>query len=496
MKKEWWKLVSVRKMAVVAGILFVVSLLPLILLGRYNVMCYDDYLFGSTVRDTFISTGSVKQAIMEGVAIANDRYMQWQGCWIVTFLTAIYPANFIYQAAFIVPVISILLFAASTFLMGRQLFTKWLGGDGAEADLVMFVLLFLFYQVMDSPFEGLYWYNGVMAYIVPQSFLFLTVAAITKALWSEKRGSKTGWCIAACFAAALAVGGNYITALQAELVLLLLTAYAWFKERRKLAAAFIPCLVGTVCFLLNVLAPGNALRSAADGVAGCNPVTAILLSFYNAVLYMIEWTPAIVLLVWIALLPVMWRIAGKAERTFKYPVLVMLGAYCLLSAMFTPTLYAMGTVGLPRTNNIIQMVYYLCLFGVTTYWLGWIRHRKKRDVLSAELFSERTGWAFTAAVMLLVLGVWFFTMDKNTYTSVSALRSLVKGEGAVFYEESMERYALYVDESVQDVVVRPFSERPALFDFMDLTEEPGNWLNMAVRAYFHKNSVVLEASTE
>ena len=35
------------------------------------------------------------------------------------------------------------------------------------------------------------------------------------------------------------------------------------------------------------------------------------------------------------------------------------GAFCVLAAMFTPTLFALGMVGLARVDNIIQMVYYL-----------------------------------------------------------------------------------------------------------------------------------------
>lgn len=476
---------NTKKLTVMAGLLLAASLLPLLLLGKYNVVCYDDYLFGSAVRDAFLRTDSVLQAVMEGVRIANDNYMQWQGCWIVTFLTAIYPANFHYQAAFIVPVISIALLAPAAFLAGRLLLTKWLGGNKKESSFVMFIVLFLFYQVMDSPFEGLYWYNGVIAYALPQSFLFFTAAAVTKALWAEKRGEAAGWCVAASLCAILAAGGNYITALQAELVLILMAVYAWVKKRKYFWAGAAAWLFGTISFLCNVLAPGNAMRSATDGVAGNSPVKAVLLSFYNALLYMIQWTPAIVLLGILALLPVLWQIAKKSENSFRYPLLVTLGAYCLLSAMFTPTLYAVGQAGQPRTNNIIQLVYYLCLLGVITYWLGWASHQK------AAAFSSENGERFTVAVLLLVLVIWGMTMDKNTYTGVSALRSLVKGEGAAFYEESMERYALYTDEEVKDVVLKPYSQKPALFDFEDLSEEPGHWLNMAVRAYYHKNSVVM-----
>lgn len=95
----------------------------------------------------------------------------------------------------------------------------------------------------------------------------------------------------------------------------------------------------------------------------------------------------------------------------------------------------------------------------------------------------------TAVFLILLLAVWVLTADKNTYTSISALRSLAKGEAQTFYQEAMARYEIYTDEDITDVVIAPYSERPALFHFTDLSEDEGNWMNLAVARYFHKNSV-------
>ena len=92
----------------------------------------------------------------------------------------------------------------------------------------------------------------------------------------------------------------------------------------------------------------------------------------------------------------------------------------------------------------------------------------------------------TAVCFLLVMMMWVCTADKNTYTSVSAMRSLVNGDAETFYQEAMERHEIYIDEDIVDVELKPYSARPALFDFNDLTEEAGNWLNLAVSQYYHK----------
>ncbi|MDE7232123.1 MAG: hypothetical protein K2N37_03510, partial [Lachnospiraceae bacterium] len=97
----------------------------------------------------------------------------------------------------------------------------------------------------------------------------------------------------------------------------------------------------------------------------------------------------------------------------------------------------------------------------------------------------------SVACLLLLMIVWVFTADKNTYTSISALRSLAKGEAQTFYTEAMERHSLYTDESIADVKVTPYSEKPHLFSFDDLSTDPGYWLNLAVTGYYHKDSVRL-----
>lgn len=92
----------------------------------------------------------------------------------------------------------------------------------------------------------------------------------------------------------------------------------------------------------------------------------------------------------------------------------------------------------------------------------------------------------TIACVIITIVMWIFTADKNTYTSISALRSLAVGEAQTFYAEAMERHEIYTNEDIVDVEIRPYSARPALFDFNDLTEDAGNWLNLAVMQYYHK----------
>ena len=47
------------------------------------------------------------------------------------------------------------------------------------------------------------------------------------------------------------------------------------------------------------------------------------------------------------------------------------------------------------------------------------------------------------------------------------------------------------DESIKDVVFHPYSRRPYLLFFIDVTDDKDNWINEAYSRYFNKDSVVL-----
>lgn len=480
--------IPMSRMAACAAILFVVSVIPLLWLGRYNVMCIDDYDYGRVVHDTWMQTGSVWQSIQTAWQQNMEFYQNWQGTYISCFLMALCPMNFRYEVAWVVPVIMIGMFATSAFILGRHILHRWLGCDGTGSSFIMLMLLFMFYQVIEAPFEGIYWYNGATHYVFMESVWFFTLAALSAAFWSRKKSREIILCITAAVLAVIIGGGNLVTGLQAEIFMVFLLIYAVITNRKKIITVCIPLVTGSVGFLFNVLAPGNLMRGEIDSSVGYSAVMSVLLSFYHAVVFMIRWTPAFVIIVWLMLLPVLWKLTGQSKQKFSHPVWVTIGAYCVIAAMFTPTLYALGMVGLARVDNIIQMVYYLCLIMVTAYWLGYLNHREG-DALG--LFLDKTKGRMTAVCFCLMLLIWVLTADKNTYTSISALRSLVNGEAQTFYTEAMERHDIYIDEDIVDVEVKPYSAKPALFSFDDLSTDRENWLNLAVMQYYHKAYVVL-----
>ena len=137
--------ISVKKLAVCAAVLFVISIIPLLLLGRYNVMCIDDYDYGRQVHDTWLATGSLWQSVQTAWRQNMEFYQNWQGTYLSCFLMALCPMNFWYGVAYVVPILMIGMFATSTLVLGSHILRKWFGCDKADSCLVMLL------RIVDFP---------------------------------------------------------------------------------------------------------------------------------------------------------------------------------------------------------------------------------------------------------------------------------------------------------------------------------------------------------
>lgn len=246
------------QMTVCAAALLIVSLIPLLWLGRYNVMCIDDYDYGRQVHDTWLATGSYLESVQTAWRQNMEFYQNWQGTYVSCFLMALCPMNFHYEIAWIVPVIMIGMFASSTFVLGRHILTKWLGADRTASSFIMLLLLFMFYQILEAPFEGIYWYNGSTHYILMQSVWFFTLAAVSGALWTKSRKLAVLYSVVAAALAVVVGGGNLITGLQAEILMVFLLLYAMVKNRSKIWAVCLPLVTGSIGFLCNTMGAGES----------------------------------------------------------------------------------------------------------------------------------------------------------------------------------------------------------------------------------------------
>ena len=97
------------------------------------------------------------------------------------------------------------------------------------------------------------------------------------------------------------------------------------------------------------------------------------------------------------------------------------------------------------------------------------------------------GWIIGGILLCYSLKMW----GNNTLTTVSAIDSLRHGYAKQYYAEHQERLLLLKDESIKDVYLKPYTFKPYLLFFGDITDDPQDWVNQALADYYNKASVTL-----
>lgn len=485
-----------------AVLLLGISLLPLLIVGRYNVLMADDYAIGKVCHKLWMENGSIISMLQYAFKYTINLYCTWRGSFTVNFFDTLNPGFLGENLACITPFIMLSSVLFSMYFFIKAILSQFYIYTKREVLLIFSIVSFLIIQTMPSPVEGLYWFAGAMSYTMLHymMLLFFCLLIYTGNIQPKWKQNILGLFVTVY--AFLVGGSQYITALICVLgyivfVLLNFRRLNWWKITSGLSL-----LCG---FLLNLFAPGNAVRQQESN--GMGAVGAIFRSFYEAAGYAKTWITPILIVGILFLLPVIWKLAESPQKeyTYKHPLIMLLGSYCFFAAAFTPSLYGVGNVDAGRIQNLIQSIFYIIVLIDVFYLIGWIQYKiqhsdkdiyKDIGTIKNILGKYKTVYQWTAFGLMIL--VFVGTGDKNTFSSMSALRSMVIGEAQTYYAEAQERLEIYRDESNPVAAVEAFSVKPKVLYFTDIVPEDdiNYWINENVAEYYGKEKVVLKDSAE
>ena len=161
----------------------------------------------------------------------------------------------------------------------------------------------------------------------------------------------------------------------------------------------------------------------------------------------------------------------------------------------------MGNIDAGRIKNQINIIFYLIFYADVFYGLGWMAaklageekelYRDIRTVISIiGKYTKTLQWV----CMILIMVVFVGTADKNTFSTISAVRSLTKGEAQTYYMEAEERLQDYKNPAISTVEAAPFSVKPHVLYFTDIVEknDPNYWINENIADFYGKKEVILK----
>ena len=495
----------------------------MIVVGFCDFPSADDINMGIYAHDAFVKTGNIFATLWKGIELAWYDYLNWMGYYTSTALMSLPPSVFGEQFYAVGPLILVLIFSAAVAFFIHTLLGRFLELDDSKVTIISSVTLFLMVQSLPAGMprvESFYWYCSGANYVMTFSLGALWLALLIRLVLTEKH--RVALTIGSCITGFLLGGGNMMSSLCCTTAGVLLLVWLAIPESvknritadpdtaqqqsgnsgvknpgfRRLLAPVLCLLAG---FLACCLAPGNSVRESIT--EGFGPVKSIAIALLYTAIYCINsWTRFEHILALLFIAPFFWGAAPRIRRlTFKYPLLIVVLSYGLISANVVPPLFALGQIDAGRLRALFYMQYVLLLVLTEGYFIGWLRVRVlgMTEASAAEGSDvshdkkERVVKIYFAALAFcfVVISVFAAAADSDYYTSTEAVKELADGSALGYREENAERLRILKDPSVTDAVLKPYKNRPALLIYDEPGADPGNWINDGMARYYGKNSV-------
>lgn len=489
--KRIQKLLTPKRLAVFLTVVYVVSLVPLLWIAKYNYPSADDYTNGSRCHQIWEMGGSVFRVIGEALLRTVDEWFTWRGCYTSSFLSALPPNIWGDNLYFLTPWLVLLTLSGSMLYLLHEILVKAMKADQYTSHSISMLVLLITVQCLyeQGRVEAFYWYSGAINYTFVYGLSLLFYGLLISAGYAKGK-KRTVRLILASVMGFLTAGGNQMTMLNAAIVLLVMIGIMIYRKKwKEHLGLLLPIGTFFVGFVLAVIAPGNFVRAGA--AAGMNPLKAIMVSLYGCLdLAIDEWTSWPLIVMVIAMIPLFWHIAEKSDFTFRYPMVVVFFGYGLVSAMLTPPLFALGNMEAGRIQALLYFMYVLVLTLCVGYITGWAQ--KKYHPCSG--ISENVGiWCLLGCFAFLLFGSLITVIpEPHYYSATSAMTDLLNGSAGVYGAEQRGRTEFYHDRNNDMVEVDDFSEKPSLLFFSDITADENDWTNKGVARFYDLEAVVIK----
>lgn len=528
---------DIRRLSYLLIVIYVLSLIPVLVIGKYDYPSADDFSMGLGTRLVYEATGSLLAVAGKILSETARYYRTWIGYFTSCLFTTVSPATFGEAWYALTPAVILLALHVGVAVFFYALMEKALGMNRYVRRCMTVLALFLMVQRMPegSPrVEAFYWYSGAGNYTLTFSAGLLYLAFYVLSVCGVRRKNRSLFLVLACIMGFLAGGGNYLSALSFAVVSVLFAIYLVNMKTRQgensrmgrlcvigrlLPAAFYLC-----GFAVSCLSPGNRIRGGE--AEGYGALKSILLSLYYTLSYPLnQWMNWAVLLILALVGVIFWM--GFAEIEFSganagargaaasetgsgaqavqlrfaapFPAAVL--AYGIVSCVVTPALYAQGNMDAGRIQSTFWLHAVLVLLLLEWYLVGGLYRRfsKEQKVsaasglqnMSAASCLQNGAGGFVRAILLFFLVFSLLAVKGNPdfYTGTSAAFELLDGSAAQYGRENEARLRILKNPGEQDVVLPRYTVQPNLLYFEDVSEDPGDWINQKMSEYYGKSSI-------
>lgn len=533
---------DLRRLSYLLIVIYALSLIPVLVIGKYDYPSADDFSMGLGTRLVYEATGSLLAVAGKILSETVRYYRTWIGYFTSCLFTTVSPATFGEAWYALTPVVILLALHVGVAVFFYVLMEKALGMNRYARRCMTVLALFLMVQRMPEGslrVEAFYWYSGAGNYTLTFSAGLLYLAFYVLSVCGVRSRNRSLFLVLACIMGFLAGGGNYLSALSFAVVSVLFAVYLVKRKTRQgensrmgrlcVIGSLLPAAFYLCGFAVSCLSPGNRIRGGE--AEGYGALKSILLSLYYTLSYPLnQWMNWAVLLIlalagvifWMGFAEIefsganakaggtaasekageMVRGAAAPEKAgsgaqavqlrFAAPFPAAVLAYGIVSCVVTPALYAQGNMDAGRIQSTFWLHAVLVLLLLEWYLVGGLYRRFSKEQNASAVSCLRNGaGGFVRAILLFFIVFSLLAVKGNPdfYTGTSAVSELLDGSAAQYGRENEERLRILKNPREQDAVLPRYTVQPNLLYFEDVSEDPGDWINQKMSEYYGKNSI-------
>lgn len=542
---------DLRRLSYLLIVIYALSLIPVLVIGKYDYPSADDFSMGLGTRLVYEATGSLLAVSGKILSETVRYYRTWIGYFTSCLFTTVSPATFGEAWYALTPAVILLALHVGVAVFFYVLMEKALGMNRYARRCMTVLALFLMVQRMPEGslrVEAFYWYSGAGNYTLTFSAGLLYLAFYVLSVCGVRSKNRSLFLVLACIMGFLAGGGNYLSALSFAVVSVLFAVYLVKMKTRQgensrmgrlyVIGSLLPAAFYLCGFAVSCLSPGNRIRGGE--AEGYGALKSILLSLYYTLSYPLnQWMNWAVLLILALAGVIFWmgfaeidffganakaggaaapEKAGETVRgaaapekagsgaqavqlgfTAPFPAAVL--AYGIVSCVVTPALYAQGNMDAGRIQSTFWLHAVLVLLLLEWYLVGGLYRRFSKEQnasavsclqnASAASCLRNGAGGFVRAILLFFIVFSLLAVKGNPdfYTGTSAVSELLDGSAAQYGRENEERFRILKNSEEQDAVLPRYTVQPNLLYFEDVSEDPDDWINQKMSEYYGKNSI-------
>lgn len=476
-----------KKITWFIALIFLISLLPIFYCTFFDYANGDDLWEGAAAYRVLVNNGTMKEFFTEIFNWAKKDYIGWEGNWSSIILWCLEPSIWGEKVYCITPWIGLFsLCGGSTYFLFHYL-KKYLTDNKVFLWLVSLIVCFFTVQYMPNIRSGVFWYTGMVNYILPYGLCLASFVWIDKFV---ETGKKRYFFLATLYFAYLGGAGYTTIVLAFEVLTLIISGHMFKRENKRLSRVLwllVPFFLLMAGFIFSALSPGNAVRGGDSYYFSVSRVfftivESIWQGFKGAINWFITVRP-LFLTVPLLFIAVWEQIdITKIKWEFKHPVLVLVFLFLVSCSLYAPGIYAQSEVsgGVPDT---IWFVFLLMFILGIIYLTCYIKKLVK------------TPYSFEKLRTFIVLGELVFCIVFGRHlignmAGYNCAEFIKSGQLRDFEFQMQERLKILHDPEIMNVVLPEMNNEQGPFMHMPLVADPNAYTNRATARFYGKESVI------